>query len=221
MSAVFSILLAEAIPRYKSLAHKSLQSVPAVASSPWPETPFQLISDTGGKTRTDVPQDHYCRQNAQIMAQTHNTIFRGLNAIYHQAKQVAPGTKDAEDLLFFCSVTCDFIHCHHNAEETAYFPAIEEAAGIPGLMECNIEQHRAFEEGLDRLQQYAQETSKDEFDGDELRRVIDDLAGPLGTHLHEEIPSILDLHGKIDSKTLERIYGRMHHVAATTGDKWK
>jgi hemerythrin-like domain-containing protein len=218
MSITSSQLLAEATPNFKSLSRRYLQHAPL---QPWPETPFPLIHETGAKKRTDIPEGHYCVRNAQIMAQTHNTIFRGLNAIYHQAKQVVPGTKDAVDLLLFCAIACDFIECHHHAEETAYFPAIEEAADMPGLMDGNIEQHHALEEGLERLRRYANETNKWEYDAEQLRRVIEGLAGPLGTHLHEEIPTILDLHEKVPSSVLEKAYGKMHHVAADTMDKWK
>jgi hemerythrin-like domain-containing protein len=218
MSITSSQLLAEATPNFKSLSRRYLQHAPLQL---WPETPFPLIHETGAKKRTDIPEGHYCVRNAQIMAQTHNTIFRGLNAIYHQAKQVVPGTKDAVDLLLFCAITCDFIECHHHAEETAYFPAIEEAADMPGLMDGNIEQHHALEEGLERLRRYANETNKWEYDAEQLRRVIEELAGPLRTHLHEEIPTILDLHEKVPSSVLEKAYVKMHHVATDTMDKWK
>lgn len=218
MSITSSQLLAEAAPKFKSLSRRYLQYA---TPQPWPETPFPLIHGTGAKKRTDIPEGHYCIRNAQIMAQTHNTIFRGLNAIYHQAKQVVPGTKDAADILFFCAITCDFIECHHHAEEAAYFPAIEEAADMPGLMDGNIEQHHTLEEGLERLRRYASDTNKWEYDAEHLRRVIEGLAGPLGTHMHEEIRTILDLHEKVPSSVLEKIYRKMHHVAANTMDKWK
>jgi hemerythrin-like domain-containing protein len=218
MSITSGQLLAEAAPKIKSLSRRYLHRAPL---QPWPETPFPLIHETGAKKRNDIPEGHFCVQNAQIMAQTHNTIFRGLNAIYHQARQVVAGTKDAADLLLFCSIACDFIECHHHAEETAYFPAIEEAADLPGMMNGNVEQHHALEEGLDRFRRYASDTNKWEYDPEELRRVIEELAGPLGRHMHEEIPTILDLHKKVPSSILKRVYDRMHHVAADSMDKWK
>lgn len=221
MSAVFGQILAEAVPKLKSLPRIYLQPQTPAKSLPWPETPFPLIHETGAKSRLDIPEGHYCVRNAQIMAQTHNTIFRGLNAIYHQAQQVNPGSKDAEDLLLFCATTCEFIHCHHNAEETAFFPSIEEAADTPGLMDGNIEQHRCLEEALERLRKYANNTNKYDYDAAELRYLIDRLAGPLGSHMHEEIPSILDLHVKVPSSLLERAYSKMHHIAATSMDNWK
>jgi sterol-4alpha-carboxylate 3-dehydrogenase (decarboxylating) len=155
------------------------------------------------------------------MALTHNTIFRGLNAVYHQAPGVLPGTQEATDLLFYCSVAWDFIHSHHVIEESIYFPKIEEATGVPGLMSDNVEQHRQLEAGLERLRKYAQETRKEDYDAEKLRAIIEDLAGPLETHLHEEIPTIINLHDKIDSKTIKEIYGHMHDAAERTSDGFK
>ncbi|KAH0536019.1 hypothetical protein FGG08_007086 [Glutinoglossum americanum] len=186
-----------------------------------PKIPFRLITSTGAKSRSDIPQDHYCRRNAQVMALTHNTIFRGLNAIYHQAPHVLPGTQNATDLLFYCAVAYDFIHNHHVTEESTYFPEIEKAAGIPGLMNANIEQHRSLEAGLELFRKYAEETPKEAYNADKLRRIIDGLAGPLGDHLHEEIPTILDLHDKVSSAALRRAYSHMHNAAEKSSNGFK
>ena len=129
-------------------------------SSKWPEYPFKLIHHTGANERPDVPTHHYCRRNAQLMALTHNTIFRGLNAVYHQASSVLPDSQAASDLLFYVSVVWEFIHNHHVIEETIFFPEIEWATGIPGLMNDNIEQHRQLETGLDKLQKYMHDASE-------------------------------------------------------------
>jgi hemerythrin-like domain-containing protein len=187
----------------------------------WPSTPFRLIASTGVNIRPDIPLGHYCRRNAQLMALSHNTMFRGLNAIYHHSQLVHPSTQAASDLLFYCTVVHDFIHEHHTIEETVYFSAIEAASGIPGLMSHNVEQHRQLEKGLDAFKKYADETPASAYSADLLRQLIDDLAGPLETHLYEEIPTILDLHDKIDSETMFKIYRKMHLEAARTGDKYK
>ncbi|KAK2740964.1 hypothetical protein FQN55_008519 [Onygenales sp. PD_40] len=181
--------------------------------TPWPSGPFKLIASTGIDSRPDIPKDHYCRKNAQIMALTHNTIFRGLNSIYHHAPLVQPSTQDASDLLQFCGIVYDFIHGHHTIEEQVYFPGIEEASGIPGLMVENFEQHKRLDEGLQAFQEYAEKTTASSYDPETLRRLIDDMVEPLGNHMHDEVPTILDLHDKLESETLKSIYGKMHKAA--------
>ncbi len=155
------------------------------------------------------------------MALTHNTIFRALNAIYHQAPLIQPSTKDASDLFFYCTVVYDFIHAHHTTEEDVYFPAIEAACAVPGLMATNVKQHQQLETGLKTFQHYVLETPVAAYTPEKLRSLIDDMVCPLETHLHEEIPSILDLHDKIDSDTLRSIYARMHGTAERSSDKFK
>lgn len=186
-----------------------------------PEVPFRLITSTGGGSRNDIPRNHFCRKNAWIMAQTHNTIFRGLNAIYAHAPQVVAGSQDATDLLFYCSVAYDFIHTHHLTEEQIYFPGIEKATEITGLMEANIKQHRFLEKGLEQLRIYALETPSERFSAESLRSIIEGLVIPLGDHLHDEIPTIINLHDKIDSHTLKKIYQRMHDEAEKRSSNFK
>jgi hemerythrin-like domain-containing protein len=221
MSSILSKFLPEGIQQYRSLSRQYRGPRKQLGPTSWPETPFKLISSTGALSSPHISPDHYCRKNAVIMAQTHNTIFRGFNAIYHQAPLVSPGTQDAEDLLFYCMVVHDFLEAHHTAEETTYFPAIEKTAGIKGLMENNVEQHKAFEEAVWRFRVYALTTTRWTYRADELRHLIDQLAEPLERHLHDEIPSILDLHSKVDSTALERIYSDMHHTAEKHSDKWR
>jgi hypothetical protein len=74
---------------------------------------------------------------------------------------------------------------------------------------------------LDAFRKYADETSASAYSSDMLRQLIDELVFPLETHLHEEIPTILDLHQKIDSKTMQKIYGQMHDEAERISDKFK
>jgi len=140
-------------------------------------------------------------------------MFRGFNAIYNQALQVRPGTEDAADLLSYCAMAYEFIQNHHDMEETVYFPGIEKAANEPGLMSGNREQHRGLEKGLQKFRKYAEETSKDAYDAQELRSIIDELVEPIGIHLREEISTILDLHDKMDSKSLEAVYIAMEQEA--------
>jgi hypothetical protein len=81
--------------------------------------PFAMISNTGALELPASKHEHYSIKNARIMALTHNTIFRALNAIYQQAPNIAPGTQDAVDMLAYCSITYDFIH-HQYVDSSAF-----------------------------------------------------------------------------------------------------
>ena len=190
-------------------------------TSPWPEAPFKLISDTGAKGKPGLPQDHYCITNARIMASTHNTIFRALNAICHQALEVSSGTQDAADFLAYCGVVFEFMHHHHVMEERHYFPDIERVTGIAGLMDGNIKQHAQLDELVYKLSKYAETTPKEKYNGHDLLVLVEELARPYEEHMNSEIQTILDLHTKIASKDLERIDRRMRNEAEKYSDIFK
>jgi hypothetical protein len=187
-------------------------------SPSWRDHPFRLISSTGIAARPNIPPDHFCRKNAKIMAGTHNTMFRALNSVYYHAPLVQGSEKDTALLLRYCSIVYTFIHDHHSHEESHYFANIEKATGIPDLMSSSIEQHRELEAGLKALRDYANGTTPGAYDAAKLRGIIDDLAPALTTHLFDEVPAILDLHDKISSAELERIYGLMQKEAERTSN---
>jgi sterol-4alpha-carboxylate 3-dehydrogenase (decarboxylating) len=170
---------------------------------------------------SNIPHDHHCIKNARIMAMTHNTIFRALNAIYQQAPNILPGTQQAADFLSYCSITYDFIHHHQLVEEIIYFPEIEKAAGIPGLMEGNVAQHLKMESGLEKFRKYAESTRKEDYNSEELRRIISGFADTFGQHNHDEIQTILNLHNKIGSKALKTIDAKMWNEAEKQSDIFK
>jgi sterol-4alpha-carboxylate 3-dehydrogenase (decarboxylating) len=189
--------------------------------SDWPEYPFKLISSTGAKTDPKVPANHYCVENAKMMSLVHNTIFRALNAIYTQANQISPSTQDASDFLTYCGVVSDFIHHHHVFEETMYFPELEAATGIKGLMNENIAEHRLLDEGLDKFRKYAESTRKEQYSGDRVREILDSFASVFEAHMHAEIKAIVNLHDKIDSKSLKKIYETMFDASEHHSDIFK
>ncbi|TVY84710.1 Sterol-4-alpha-carboxylate 3-dehydrogenase [Lachnellula suecica] len=186
-----------------------------------PETPFRLISQTGAKTKTGLPLTHYCIRNAQIMAMTHNTIFRAVNSIYYQALKIAPGSQDAVDFLTYCSIVFEFMHHHHVIEELHYFPALQKHTGNSGPMEENIQQHRDMEEGLDKLRKYAETVQRNKYDGATLRELIDELAPKYQAHMDAEISTILDLHNMITSEDLKKIDKNMRNEAEKYSDIFK
>ncbi|KAL9114710.1 MAG: hypothetical protein Q9227_001388 [Pyrenula ochraceoflavens] len=155
------------------------------------------------------------------MAYTHNTILRGLNAIYHAAPRVRPSTAEATSLLLYCQTVCDFLRLHHETEEEFFFPAIEKASGVRGLMDGNIKQHEAFERQVIRLADYAKNATCESFQPREIRGLIEEMVDPLEHHLHDEIPSLLDLWDKIDSKSLLKAYRMMHDAAEKRSDPFR
>lgn len=43
---------------------------------------------------------------------------------------------------------------HHVGKENDTFPAIEDATGVAGMLVDEVEQHREFEKGLERIETY-------------------------------------------------------------------
>lgn len=190
-------------------------------ASNWPQHPFKLIASTGAKANPKIPLSHFCLTNAKLMALTHNTIFRALNAIYTQAIFVTAGSQEAADLLIYCTIVFDFIHHHHILEETLYFPEIDNAVGVPGLMDSSLEEHRKLDEGLESFRKFAETTRKDQYSGEKLRGILDSFAADFEAHMHAEIAVILNLHDKIDSESLKRIYTSMFDASEHHSDIFK
>ncbi|KAI9051962.1 hypothetical protein LZ554_004217 [Drepanopeziza brunnea f. sp. 'monogermtubi'] len=186
----------------------------------WPETPFKLITSTGVLTDPSVPKGHHCVEAARFMVQTHNTIFRALNAIYAHSYNVRPVTSAASSLLSYCSTTYDFMHHHQLVEEHVYFPAIE-AASTKSLMQENVSQHLLMEKGLEAFRRYAEVTRKENFSGEGLRRVINGFQEAYEKHQHEEIGTILALGKVIDSDVLKTIDMEMRSEAERQSDVFK
>ena len=168
-----------------------------------------------------LSDNHHCIKNAQVMAMTHNTFFRALNAIYQQAPRIVPGTQQAADFLNYCCIVYDFIHHHQLTEEHIYFPEIEKATCLPGLMEANMAQHQTMEGGLEEFRKYSESTRKEDFNSEEIRRIIDNFAPAFEQHNHNEIQTILNLYDKIDSKALKAISTKMWNESEKQSDIFK
>jgi len=150
------------------------------------------------------------------MALAHNGILRGLNSIYLQATQIPhEDLVVIQDFLTYCQCWCESMHHHHDAEETSFFPSIELISGIQGIMERNIEQHRAFTPGFDLFQEHSRTCLPEDYDGQKIRSLIDDFAEPLTRHLHDEIDSLraLDVY---DSKRIRQAYQHLEKSLMAT-----
>lgn len=73
------------------------------------------------------------------MALVHNMLIRAYNSIYLQATHVRPA--DVPDFLNYCSAWHMTLKGHHDAEEEIYFPGIEKATGVKGIMDSEVHEH--------------------------------------------------------------------------------
>ncbi|KAH8893030.1 hypothetical protein GQ53DRAFT_745945 [Thozetella sp. PMI_491] len=159
----------------------------------WAERPFQLISTPAWKAEKPDLLEEF----AGTMAVVHNIFLRGMNSIYNQAPWVKPN--DVQTFLRYIIVWCEFLAAHHDGEEDNIFPYIDKACGMPGLMDTNREQHKAFHDGVEKLQSYAEEHlgRKAAYSGEEVVSIIDEFMPALRKHLAEEIGTLMALEPHI------------------------
>ena len=153
---------------------------------------------------------------ATQMALAHNGILRGLNSIYLQATHIPRQDLDAiRDFLIYCQCWCESMHHHHDGEEKVFFPNIELISDVQGIMERNVEQHRAFTPGFDRFQEYSRTCLPQDFDGRKIRSLIEAFAEPLTQHLYDEIETLraLDVY---DSGRIRQAYQRFEKTLMAT-----
>ncbi|GAM43753.1 hypothetical protein TCE0_060f18820 [Talaromyces pinophilus] len=159
----------------------------------WADGPFKL-----------VPSPKFTKGSADgifaanEMAISHNIYIRGLNAIYLQAEGVTTPS-EIKDFLTFCQIWVEVIHHHHHIEEEVFFPGVEKALGQEGIMHKNLEQHKAFESGIEDFRKYAT-TTPGGYSGKELKNLINRFGKLLVDHLHEEITGLLDIQSQFDPK---------------------
>lgn len=174
----------------------------ASTTQPWADTPFPLVSIPGDGV--ELSKVHESVFIAREMAFAHNCMIRCLNSIYQQCIHVSAPT-DIADILKYAQFWCSWIHEHHKAEEDLFFPKVEAITGVKGLMETNVAQHNAFEPGLLGFESWVEACKVEDYDGLELRRIIDSFGGTLTQHLTDEIQTLLEL--KIyDGPALKKVY---------------
>jgi hemerythrin-like domain-containing protein len=150
------------------------------------------------------------------MALAHNGIIRGLNSIYLQAPHIPRSDlATIRDFLTYCQCWCESMHHHHDAEETVFFPTIEQITNIQGIMERNIEQHRAFTPGFEHFQEYTRTCAPKDYDGGKLRSLVEAFAEPLTRHLYDEIDTLRGLDA-YDNERIRQAYKRFEKELMAT-----
>lgn len=190
-------------------------------AKPWADTPFKLLlipGQPGAPTCTNPD----VLATAVEMANVHNFLLRGLNAIYLQGPNVKE-PQDVTDFMLYVTAWADTVHHHHHSEEELFFPRIEELAReakVPeGVMAPNLEQHSAFESKMGETAAWAQDVKdgKKKYDSGELVRLVDGFAPVLTQHLHDEIDTILMLE-KCDGKKVKAALAHAASSATKTAD---
>ncbi|KAB5582960.1 hemerythrin HHE cation binding domain-containing protein [Coniochaeta sp. 2T2.1] len=161
---------------------------PIYADHPFPFIPTPEAANRAAGTQSDM-FDHV----ASEMAQVHNLMVRGLNAIYLQAPHIKP--QDVKPFVNYMTLWLELLHVHHSGEEEEFFPDLERMAGEKGMMEANVEQHHAFHDGLEALHGYVKNVAagKAEYDGQKVCSMIDAFGTTLNQHLADEVPTIQGL----------------------------
>ncbi|RVX66704.1 hypothetical protein B0A52_09517 [Exophiala mesophila] len=188
--------------------------MPSSSSSPslWADKPYDLIPTLEFSNNTS----HAANYVATQMALAHNGIIRGLNSISLQATQIpANDLITVRDFLTYCQCWCESMHHHHDAEEAVFFPVIESVSGVQGLMQANVEQHRAFSPGFNRFHEYCRTCSPTEYDGGTMTKLIQGFAQPLTGHLHDEIETLRALD-QYDSKQVKQAYQQLEKSLMAT-----
>lgn len=134
---------------------------------------------------------------AAEMSQVHNAIIRGVNAVYLQCVNVSKrGTDiDKADFVNFAYQWSQMIDDHHTMEEEMFFPEMNELAGVPGLMDGNVEEHKTFHDGLDVYTSYLKGVldGKESYDGEKLKAILDGFLPTLHSHLVNEVDHLVSL----------------------------
>jgi hemerythrin-like domain-containing protein len=175
---------------------------------------------------TSVPDSHSYVWCASEMANAHNVIIRGLNAILQQAPHVpvvnAPNynAKDVKDLLFYVQAWVKMVNHHHSVEEDHMFPGIEKFSGRVGIMEEPLHQHELFHPGMERLLAYATTTKPEEYrwaGPGGMEEIIDSFSKYLTDHLYAEINVFLGMKD-LDSEGLKKAWMAAEKVAQANGN---
>jgi hemerythrin-like domain-containing protein len=155
-------------------------------SSPFP--PITLPS----YPLTATLADDFGGNIAGEMVLVHNVIIRSFNAVWHNAVLVS--AKDVPAFISYAKSAVDMLHEHHHTEEEIFFPVLARE-GLAQIVEGNIEQHKAFHDSMEALNEHLNGLAQrpEEYDAQRMREALEKLGGPLVQHLHDEVPRIYGL----------------------------
>ncbi|KAH6909633.1 hypothetical protein BKA70DRAFT_1276696 [Coprinopsis sp. MPI-PUGE-AT-0042] len=154
---------------------------------------------------TALLSDDFGANIAGEMCLVHNVIIRSLGSVWRHAPLVT--AKDLPAFTCYSKAALEMLHEHHHTEEEIFFPILAKE-GLAGMVEGNVEQHKAFHEAMGVLNEYleALEKNPSQYDAGKLRELLQDLGNPLVSHLHDEIATIQpEVMQKVDKKALQKV----------------
>ncbi|KAH8172193.1 hemerythrin HHE cation binding domain-containing protein [Sarocladium implicatum] len=176
----------------------------------WCDGPYKLISGERTGCTVGVKKQTGAEAVSTEMVIMHNTLIRTINAIYIQAVNVSTkgSAQDKSDFANYAYQWSVSVASHHKLEEEAIFPRIAKETGVGNIMETCMEEHHAFEAGLDAYEKYLADVKagKAELDGQKLTNLIDELMPTLYSHLDNEIETLMSLKQYDDKCDLEKIF---------------
>ncbi|KAJ3986524.1 hypothetical protein F5890DRAFT_1437042 [Lentinula detonsa] len=121
------------------------------------------------------------------MAWLHLVIWNSWKSSYFYADKFPED--DLQNYLEYALLSATFLAEHHDAEESALFPALEKK--IPGSMEQNEAQHQSFLKPLEELIEYINlAKAEGKIDVATYRGKVDPIVAPIMQHLAEELDSL-------------------------------
>ncbi|PPR03397.1 hypothetical protein CVT24_012522 [Panaeolus cyanescens] len=145
-----------------------------------------------------TPSFLFLKVSSLDMSMIHNVFIRALNSIHLNAPKVTP----------------------LDMEEETMFPVLEKKIAE---ISHNVEQHKAFHDGMDAFKQYILDVKakKETYDGEKAAELCKEFAKPMVQHLHDEIPTISPENlSRFDDEpeTLQNMYRKVEeHIKSQPG----
>lgn len=129
---------------------------------------------------------------------------------FHQARMA--------DFLFFAHSWASWVMNHFALEDAQIFPSLESVKGVPkGKLPHELIQRQAFKSSIQPFITYRGSIKGEEYDSTKFCALINAFAEPFVSHLHKEIPVLLDLNvcDEEGSKALLAVIDKGEEASAT------
>jgi hypothetical protein len=187
--AIATATATETTPPMTLISENVNLAMPTTTKFSWETSPIALIPTPAFESNAiDV-----FTLVASQMALVHNCFIRALNSIYLQVPHVP--AIEYPNFVAYSLATYQGLMAHHDGEEHTLFPELERLTGETGLMDENVDGHRAFDSKLGEWGYWLEACKKgrNSFNSDTCTIMMDAFLPALHSHLCAEIPTLLAL----------------------------